>query len=417
MTVLRRYLESRASLEGTYPLTSQALIDLFTTQVSSGVVVSETRALGVPAVYRAVSLISGVAAALPLKTYRNNLAAGTRDEVRTPLLEEPYPGLTPFLFWERAYVDLLLWGNSYHYKSKDGLGNVVRLLRIPPWQVTPVQEESTGRNPSGVTYRIDNTQDRYAGGRDGEIMHIPGLGYDGLAGLSRIGLAKEAVGLAMAAEETAAKLFGDGFLFAGVLTSDQSLNPTQAQGFAEAFKAAMRAGFKGPGMKVPVFGRGTKFEKISMAPEEGQFLESRQHQVHELGRMFGIDPALMMDPAAALNYGEPQRQAFLTFTMDQWLVRVEQAAGLHLTPRGQFCEYVRGGFLRADTATRFQTYAQAVQFGILTRNEARALENLPPLDGLDEPLTPANLGGAPNEQPVPGESPAPGQVIGQEVPV
>lgn len=408
MTVLGRYRERRTIENPQYPLTSQALIDMFTRPVSSGVSVTEKSALGVPAVYRAVSLIAGTAAGLPLKVYRD--MAGQRTETRTPLLEAPYPFVTPFEFWELTYTDLLLWSNSYHYKVKNELGDtVVRLLRIPPWQICIERDEQTPLNPGGKWFRVSGADTRY--GPD-QIMHIPALGVDGLRGLSRVGLGGEAIGVALAAEQTAAKMFGQGLLFAGILTSDQDLTQDAAETLGARFRKMI--GSSGPGAKIPVLGRGTKFQPVNMEPERAQFLESRAFQVLEVGRLFGVDPALLMDPTAVMNYGEPQKQNFLDFTMETWLRRVEQAVSLHLTPRGQFAEYLRGAFLRADTKTRFETYARAAQFGLLTRNEIRALENFPPLDGLDEPLTPVNLGGAANEQPVSGETPAPD---GQGVPV
>lgn len=401
MTILGRYREARALNDASIPLTSQALIDLFRIPTAANVDVTEQRALSVPAVYRAVSLIAGVSAGLPLKTFRNQ-PDGTRVEVRTPLLEQPYPDVTPFEFWELVYTDLLLWSNCYLFKAKNDLGQIARLLRIPPWQVTVHRDEQTPLNPGGKWFRINQTAQRYG---PGEIMHIPMLGVDGLAGLNRIGLGREAVGVAIAAEQTAARMFGDGLLFTGILSSDQDLDDTAAQTLGARFRKSIVS--RGPGAKIPVLGRGTKFERVSMDATEGQFLESRQFQVLEVARFWGIDPALLMDPTAVMNYGEPQMQRFVTFTLDTYLCRIEQAVGYHLTPRGQFAEYTRAALLRADTKTRYETYARAVQFGLLTRNEVRALENFPPLDGLDEPLTPANLGGAANEQPVSGETPAP----------
>lgn len=409
MTVFGRYREARNIESPAYPLTSQALVDMFTRPVSSGVSVDEQSALGVPAVYRAVSLIAGTAAGLPLKLWRDRAdgasPAGVRSEIRPALFDEPYPWVTPFEFWHLVFTDLLLWENSYTYKVRTELGaDTVRLLRIPPWQVQVERDEQTPLNPGGKWFRIGgaDSQQRYS---PAEIMHIPGMGLDGIQGLSRIGLAAEAIGVALAAEKTAARMFGDGLLFTGILSSEQDLNQEAAETLGARFRKMI--GSRGPGAKIPVLGRGTRFERVSSTAEEGQFLEARAFQVLEVGRLFGVDPALLMDPNAVMNYGEPQKQNFLDFTMERWLRPVEQAITLHLLPRGSFAEYSRGAFLRADTATRYETYARAAQFGLLTRNEIRALENFPPLEGLDEPLTPANLGGDANEQPVSGETPAP----------
>lgn len=401
MTVLARYRDARSVENPSYPLTSQALIDLWGRPASAGVDVNQTSALGVPAVYRAVTLIAGTAAGLPLKVYRDG--PDGRVLVRTPLLDAPYPYVTPFELWQQVYTDLLLWGNCFLYKTRNELGQVVRLLRLPPWQVAIRRDEQTQTNPGGKWFQLSDMSQRY--GPD-EIMHIPALGIDGLSGLSRVELAKEAIGVAIAAERTAAKMFGEGLLFTGILSSDQDLTQDAAETLGARFRKMI--GSRGPGAKIPVLGRGTRFEKVQATAEEGQFLESRGFQVLEIARVFAVDPALLMDPNAVMNYGEPQKQNFLDFTMEPWLRPVEQAVSLHLTPRGQFAEYNRGAFLRADTKTRYQTHATAVQFGLKTRNECREDENYPPLDGLDEPLTPVNLGGGVNEQPTPGESEAPG---------
>lgn len=418
MTVLGRYLERRSNVESpSYPLTSQALVDLFSRSVSSGVTVDEQSALGVPAVYRAVTLIAGVAAGLPLKIWRDRASstspAGEREEVtgKYALFATPYPWVTPFEYWQLVFTDLLLWGNSYTYKVKNQLGSdTVRLLRIPPWQVSVERSggDQTPTNPGGKFFRLGGQGSQLRYGPE-QIMHVQSLGVDGIQGLSKVGLGAEAIGVALAAEQTAAKMFGDGLLFTGILSSEQDLNQAAAETLGARFRKMI--GSRGPGAKIPVLGRGTKFERVSMAPEEGQFLEGRTFQVLEVARLFGVDPALLMDPNAVMNYGEPQKQNFLDFTMEAWLRPVEQAVTLHLLPAGSFAEYARGAFLRADTATRYETYARAAQFGILTRNEIRALENYPALDGLDEPLTPANLGGDANEQPVSGETPAPDQGV------
>jgi HK97 family phage portal protein len=407
VTVVGRLLERRQIESPSYPLTSQALVDLFTRKATAGVSVTETGALNVPAVKRAVDLIAGMCAGIPLKLYRD--MAGQRDELETPtLLREPYPDVSPFVFWELAYTDLLLWGNSFHFKVRTEGGDVwsiARLLRIPPSEVTVERDEATVRNPSGKWFKVNRTAERYS---PYEVMHIPAQGHDGLRGLGRVGLGAEALGVALAAEQTAAKLFGDGLQFAGILSSDQPLNQEQASGLASMFRDALAA--LGVGPKIPVLGRGTTFEKISMSADEGQFIQAREFQNREIANVFDLDAALLNDPNAAMNFGEAQKQNLIDFSLNQWLMRVEGVVSNHLVPRGQFFEYQRGAFLRADTQTRYQTYATAVQFGLLTRNECRALENLPPVEGGDDMLTPANLGGAANEQPEPGVSEEPGAV-------
>jgi HK97 family phage portal protein len=199
-------------------------------------------------------------------------------------------------------------------------------------------------------------------------------------------------------------LWQSGILASGILRTDQDLKPEQAKGLAEVFKAAL-GGFRNTG-KVGVLGRGVSFEQLTIPPQDAQFLESREFQVVEVARWYGVTPALLMDPGATMNWGEGAKQQFVTFTLNPWLKRVEQAVSLHLLPRGQFAEYTRAGLLEADLAVKTSAYATAVQFGWISRAEVRALENMPagPPE-LDEFLSPANLGGAANGQATPGEEP------------
>lgn len=405
MSLFRR--EHRTVESPAFPLTSQALIDLFGRTSSSGVSVSEISALNFSAVYRAVNTIAGQAAGLPLKTYRNNQTTAERTETTSqwPLLAYPYPDVSPFLFWELAYWDMLLWGNSYSFKVRSELAgpyDIVRLLRINPSQVTVRRDEGTARNPSGKLFVVDgNEADPFT---PNDVMHIPGPGYDGLVGLSVIQCAREGIGVALAAEEASGKLFSSGILASGILSTDQDLKQDQARGIAEAFKAAF-AGLANA-QKVPVLGRGVKFEQLTIPPADAQFLESREFQVVEIARWFGVTPALLMDAGATMNWGDGAKQQFVQFTLNPWLKRVEQAVTIHLLPRGQFAEYTRAGLLESDLATQAAFFASGIQFGYLSRADVRRFLNMPVTDSeLEVFLSPANLGGAPNEQPVPGEDP------------
>lgn len=401
MSLFRR--ERRSVENPAYPLTSQYLADLFAPSTASGVTVNEQTAFTFSAVYRAVATIAGQAAGLPLKTYRDNLTTGRREDTRLLLLEQPYPDATPYVFWETVYTDLLTWGNAYLFKVRSELGgafDIVRLLRLAPADVAVTRDESTAANPSGKQFKVQGYEGDPFTPED--VLHIPGPGYDGLVGLSPVQCARQGIGAALAAEEAAATMWQNGILASGVLKTDKELKPETAQGLAEAFKTALR-GFKNTG-KVAVLDRGTTFEQLTIPPADAQFLESREFQVEEIARWYGVTPALLMDRSATMNWGEGAKQQFVQFTLNPWLKRVEQAVGLHLLPRGQFAEYTRAGLLQADLGAQTAAYATSVQFGWRTRNEVRAMENLPPGPAeLDDFLSPANLGGAANGQPEPGE--------------
>jgi HK97 family phage portal protein len=396
VSLFRRSIESPA-----YPLTSQYLADILGATTAAGVAVSERSAFTYSAVYRAVATIAGQAAGLPLKTYRDNQTTGQREDTRLPLLEAPYPDCTPYVFWETVYTDLLTWGNSYLFKVKSEMGgpyDIARLLRLPPADVTVSRDEGTARNPSGKQFKVAGYEgDPFT---PNEVMHIPGMGYDGLVGLSPVQCAKQGIGVALAAEEAAGQLWQNGILASGILKSDRELKPEVAQGLAEAFKTALR-GFRNTG-KVAVLDRGVTFDQLTIPPADAQFLESREFQVEEIARWYGITPALLMDRTASMNWGENAQRQFVMFTLNPWLKRVEQSATLHLCPEATFAEYTRAGLLEADVAVQAQAFATGIQFGYLSPGEVRRYLNLPVTDpALDEFLRPVNmqstdLGGEPD---------------------
>lgn len=418
MTIRGRLRERRSLENPALPLTSQALADLYAPKSTAGVSVSEVSALNFSAVYRAVNTIAGQAAGLPLKVYRQRLdgSSDEREELRLPLLEQPYPDSTPLTFWELAYLDMLLWGNCYLYKVRFEAGgpyDIAKLLRLRPDQVSVRRDEATAANPSGKWFKVAGGEDSYT---PADVMHIPGPGYDGLVGLSPIQCAREGIGVAFAAEEAAARLYGSGILAAGILRTDQDITEEQARPLAQAFKEAV-SGIANA-RKVAVLPRGLTFEQMTIPPDDAQFLESRRFQVEEIARWYGVTPALLMDSTASMNWGDAAKQQFVTFTLNPWLKRVEQAVTLHLVPRGQFAEYTRAGLLESDLATQTQAFATAVQFGWISRAEVRRMLNLPVDDDeLETFLSPANLGGAANGQPVPGEDITEPEPEGEEVDV
>ena len=411
MTMLRRLLERRASPENPrYPLTAPELLTwmMAGSQTDSGVLVTPERSVQITAVYRAVSLISGAAAALPLKVFRS----GRREEVRVPLLERPHPDATDFELWEYVYVSLLLWGNAYLEKRRDGLGRVVELWPINPATVTVRRGALTEANPSGKEFVIGSqVLTPY------EVLHIPGLSYNGLVGLSPIQVARQALGLAAAAEAFGAKLFGSGSLMSGVLQTDQKLTEEVAQRVKADFAAKVGGGLRNA-HEVAVLDAGLKFQPISIPPEDAQFLQTRKFQVQEIARLYGVPPHLLMDLDGSTSWGtgiEQQTIGFVVYTLRPWLTRVERrVTASDLIPARAYAEYVVEGLLRGDTATRYQAYATARQWGWMSINEIRARENLEPVEGGDQLISPLNMepiGGtddgdddANDEQPAPADA-------------
>jgi len=387
MTVFRRLADRLASPENPrYPLTAPELVAWLgqAGETDSGITVSPERSVQVTAVYRAVSLIAGAAAALPLKVFRS----GRRSEVRVPLLERPHPDLTDFELWEYVYVSLLLWGNAYLEKRRDGLGRVVELWPINPATVTVRRGALTEANPSGKEFVIGGkTLTPY------DILHIPGLSYDGLVGLSPIQVARQALGLSIAAESLGARLFASGSLLSGVLQTDQKLPEEAARRIKTAWQQKV-AGLQ-RAHEIVVLDAGLKFQPISIPPEDAQFLETRKFQVQEIARLFGVPPHLLMDLDGSTSWGtgiEQQTIGFVIYTLRPWLTRVERRVTVSdLIPARAYAEYVVEGLLRGDTQQRYQAYATARQWGWMTINEIRERENLEPVEGGDQLISPLNM--------------------------
>lgn len=378
------------------PLTSGTLLDwLGGAKVAAGVSVTETSALGMPAVYRAITLIAGTAAALPLHAYRKT--GDTRTPLTTglaaELLDSPHPDLTPFEFWELMYGHALGWGNAYARKLRNQLGQVKEMWPLHPGRV------KAGRASDGTkVYTVDGNTDEPL--TDREILHIPGFGYDGVCGVSAIRLARQGIGLALAAEEAGARLFGSGMMAAGILQTEQRLTQAQADSLKARWKA--RTGGVDKAHDVAVLDWGTKFQQLTIPPEDAQFIESRRFQIQEVARMFGVPPHMLMDTTTSTSWGtgiEQQTIGFVTFTLrPNWLTRFEQRVSQVLRPEPVYARYALEGLLRGDSAQRAAFYYQLWQIGVLSTNDIRALEELPPVEGGDMRYRPLNMGvlGAPD---------------------
>ncbi|MGL5908691.1 MAG: phage portal protein [Phycicoccus sp.] len=355
------------------PLTSTGLVDWLDggSRSHAGASVSEKTSLGMPAVWRAVSLISGSAAGLPLHAY---VADGEVRERVGPtsaaasLLRSPHQDLTPFELWEQVYVHLLLWGNAYLRVWRDRIGRPRELALIHPSRVRAGRESATSRK----VYEVDGTGEPWY---DDRILHIPGLGYDGIAGVSPIRIARQGIGLALAAEEYGARLFGSGSLMSGILQTEQRLD----QASADALKTRWRAKTSGlsGAHEVAVLDRGIKFQPLSMPPEDAQFLESRRFQVAEVARLFGVPPHMLGDTERSTSWGagiEQQSIGYVVYTLRPWLTRVEQRVSKLFGDR-VYARYTVEGLLRGDSAQRAAYYQQMWSLGVLSTNEIRALED------------------------------------------
>jgi HK97 family phage portal protein len=392
-----RGMETRGLNDPVVPLTAASLVDWLSGTVNdSGMRVTEKTAFGMPAIYRAVALIAGGCAAVPLQGYdrQDHLL-----KVDLPVLAQPDPSRTSFEFWEYAYTCLMTWGNFYAFKLMNPRGEVQSLFPIPPDRVKVgmVKAAESAGNPTGKLFVVADGSGGERTFTPSEVMHIPGLGYDGVTGVSPIRLAAQGIGTALAAEKYSAKQFSSGSLMAGILQTEQRISPEQADELSARWRSKV-AGLA-RAHDIVALGSGAKFQPVQFPNTDIQMIETRKFQVVEIARIFGIPPHMLGDVEKSTSWGtgiEQQSIGFVTYTLKPWLTRVEQRVSLEVTPDTSFAAYNLNSLMRGDSAQRSAYYTAMRNIGALNADEIREEEGLPPLpDGAGKTyLTPLNMGAA-----------------------
>lgn len=371
--------ERRANIENpAVPLTNLSLLGLFGGQpTDSGVPVTEYTAMNMSAVYRAVSLISGLAGSLPLMA----VDIATKKPVEGTILEDPHPDMTPLEYWRMQAVWRCLWGNSYSQKIYKRGGKLAWLNPISPDRVSVVRAKPIAQNPSGKIFKVTQPDGTMVALTPNEVMHIPGIGYDGICGISPVRMAAQAIGMAQAAEATAARLFKSGNMLSGLLSTEAELDQAQAETL-QARWAEKFSGIDGA-HRVAVLDSGAKFQSLVMPNDDAQLLESRDFQVTEAARFFGIPPYLMYQTDKTTSWGsglEQQARGFNQFDLHpNWLAPAEQRITKELLPAGQKARYDIDSLLRGDSIARAEYYRVMREMGAYNVDEIRDLEDLPPL--------------------------------------
>jgi len=357
--------------------------------VSAGVQVTEEKALGLPAVFRAVNVVAGTIASLPIHAFRDS-TTGARTPVASShpaakLLATPHPDMTQFELWETVLTHMILWGNAYMWLRRDRHGKVVEL-----WPIHPSRMRAGRTSDLKKVYKLDGGDVELD---DTRILHLPAFGYDGVCGVSPVRLAREGLGLAIAAEQYGAKLFGSGSLATGVLQTDQRLTQDQADALQVRWRAK-RSGLNSAHETI-VLDAGAKWTQLSIPPGDAQFLESRSFQVSEIARMFGVPPHMLMDTEKVTSWGtgiEQQSIGFVVYTLRTWIIRIEQRLSRILSPQPVYAHITVEGLLRGDSAQRAAFYKQMFDMGAYNTDEIRALEEMGPVPGGDVRYRPLNMG-------------------------
>ncbi len=379
--------------------------------IATGAELGDQRAIQVAAVFSAIRLIAETCASLPLVVYERmdgNTRKEARDHWLSKLLREPNPIMTGQECREAMFCHIAAWGNSY----SSVVPNADKSKIIELWPLKPDCMKVTRNGFDSMSFEYQNSQGKTTKYDQEEVLHVKGFGTDGVMGLSPLGMAREAIGLSVAAETYAASFYKNGGKPSGVLMVDKVLKPEQSAALEKKYGGMVHGG-EDQSNRLWVLEAFAKYEAISIPPEDAQMIGTRQFQIAEIARIFRIPPHLLMDMTGSTSWGtglEQQNLAFLTYTLRPYLTRMEQSVNRWLLSdkeRGQFyVEHNVEGLLRADSAARAEFYSKMTQNGIFNRNEVRAKENQPPYDGgeiftVQSNLTPLDkLGVIPPPNPV-----------------
>lgn len=356
-------------------------------RTTSGKPVNERTAMQTTAVYACVRILAEAVASLPLHVYEYQDDGGKKLVYDHPLYyllhDEPNPEMTSFVFRETLMSHLLIWGNAYAQIIRDGAGRVLGLYPLLP------DKMEVQRNDKGNIYYVysrnsdENPTFKEYGNiklKAEDVLHIPGLGFDGLIGYSPIAMAKNAVGMTLACEEYGASFFANGANPGGVLEHPGVLkDPSKVR---ESWNSVYRG--VNNAHKIAVLEEGMKYQQIGIPPEEAQFLETRKFQINEIARLYRIPPHMVGDlDKSSFSNIEQQSLEFVKYTLDPWVIRWEQSLQRSLLLPGEkgkyFIKLNVDGLLRGDYQSRMNGYAVGRQNGWFSANDIREMENMNPI--------------------------------------
>lgn len=328
------------------------------------------------AVFACLRLLSEAVATLPVDVYRKQ--ARSRVQVDTPpwLRFDRVGDDSEIDYLSQVMLSLLTDGNAYIATPRDQFGVPTKLVVLDPCQVEPRLTAGPG---SDVKYVIDD-KDFYRL----DVMHIRGMTLPGqITGLSPIGYARETIGLGLAAQRFGQSFFENGALPGAVIEAPHDLTREAAERFAASWNG--KHGGVGNAQRVGVLTNGAKLTKVSIAPEDAQFLETRQFGVPDVCRFYGVPPHLVADASNSTSWGSglaEQNLAFGQFSLRSWVTRIDRAH-TRLLPRGQFVKLNLDALLRASLKDRYEAYAIGIEHHFLVPNDARGHEDMEPLEGGD----------------------------------
>ena len=358
---------------------------------SSGENVTTDSALKQPAVWACVRLIAEDVASLPAKLYESG-DDGVRNEVRSHpvarlLRDQPNAEMSPFTMIETITAHVLLYGNGYIEIERNGAGTPVALWPLMPDRVRIriVDGQVAYEYQSGDTTTLLPSD---------KVIHIKGLGSDGVVGYSPVKYARETVGMSRALEKSGGAFFANSSRPSGILSHPGKLSEDAMRRLRESWQS-LHSGASNTG-RAAILEEGMSWTATSVPHDDAQWLEARQYALQDIARIYRVPPHMIGDLSRAhFNNIESQQIGYLQHTLMPWVRRWEQELNRKLltatSDSGIFVEFLADGVLRGNTSDRFDAYKVARETGWLSVNEIRRRENLNPIDGGDSYIQPLNF--------------------------
>ncbi|MCO7246369.1 phage portal protein [Halomonas sp. Mc5H-6] len=365
-------------------------------QSAAGTMVNSETALGISALRGCVTLLAESLAQLPCELYRRDDRGGRDRATDHPLYDvihsQPNRKDTSFEYYEQGMGHLALEGNEFSLIERDGAGYPTELIPIHPKKVGVL------KGPDGLPYyQLLDYKNQILPMRS--VHHVKGFSLDGYVGISPIATNADTIGLAMATEQHASAVFQRGATMSGVIERPREATAIKDQAavdrildkFTQRHGGGLRNAFS-----VAFLQEGMQYKQLAMDNEKAQLLESRNFGVVEVCRLYRVAPNMIQHlDKATFNNIEHLGLQFVIYTLMPWIKRKEAAMMRDLLlpeeRKNLYIEFNVSGLLRGDQKSRFEAYAIARQWGWLSVNDIRRLENMPPIRGGDRYLTPMNM--------------------------
>lgn len=390
--------------EASFPFSSgsSSMEDFIKCGLSGGsLVTSKKVAMGLPAVFACVRLIAGAVSSSPVRIFRSG---GNEEEFKHPykalLSSRPNEFMTAATFWKVMAQNKVLAGNAYAVIMRNKSGGVKSLHPIAPRNVTPYQawelglDKRIGVNQYRLYYYVTWDNGECTVVDQDDMLHIPNLDWDGKKGLSTLSAAARTLGIAVDSEKSASSLFKNGLVTQTAITYPNKMGEEQQEKLRDFY--AKKYATPENHYKPLILTQGGKPEPLSISPVDSQLIESRQFSTIDIARLFGVPPVMIGESTKTSSWGsgvEQMARWFATFTMNEHFTAIEQEINTKIFTRGTFrAEFDEKGLTRGDTKTRGDFYrimrGSLQEPGVMTINEIRKAEGLPPVEGGDEILRP-----------------------------